>query len=47
MAKQIQEYANTQLKSEGIQDLVLQLENVCVQVCKELEEEFIRIKNNN
>jgi PAS domain S-box-containing protein len=47
MAKQIQEYANTQLKSEGIHELVLQLENVCVQVCKELEEEFNRIKNNN
>lgn len=47
MAKQVQEYANAQLKSEGIDELVLQLENVCVQVCKELEEEFNKIKNNN
>ena len=31
---------------QGIADLVLQLESVCVQACKELEEEFITIKNS-
>jgi PAS domain S-box-containing protein len=45
MAKQVKDYATTQQQSVGIQDLVLQLENVCVQACKELEEEFNMIKN--
>ncbi len=45
MAKKVQEYANTQLQEDGIEDLVRQLENVCVQACKELEEEFNLIKN--
>jgi len=54
MAKKVQEYtrlndnagqANTQQQSDGIQEMVLQLENVCVQACKELEEEFNAIKN--
>ena len=45
MAKKIQEYASTQQLTDGIPDLVLQLENVCTQACKELEEEFNTIKN--
>ena len=45
MAKKIQEYASTQQQSDEIPDLVLQLENVCTQACKELEEEFNMIKN--
>ncbi|MBK8493240.1 MAG: response regulator [Saprospirales bacterium] len=45
MAKKVQDYARAQQQSEGIIDLVLQLENVCVQACEELEEEFHRIKN--
>ncbi len=45
VAKRIQEYANTQLQEDGINDLVIQLENVCTQACKELEEELNRIKN--
>ena len=45
MAKKVQEYANTHLQEEGIEDLVRQLENVCTQACKELEEEFNKIKN--
>ena len=45
MAKKVQEYASTQQQTDGIPDLVLQLENVCVQACKELEEEFNTIKN--
>jgi PAS domain S-box-containing protein len=45
MAKKIQEYASTQKQTDGIPDLVLQLEKVCVQACSELEEEFNRIKS--
>jgi hypothetical protein len=44
MAKQVKEYASTQQQSVGIQDLVLQIENVCVQACQELEEEYMAIK---
>jgi len=47
MAKKVQEYASTQQQTDRIPDLVLQLENVCVQACKELEEEFNTIKNTN
>lgn len=46
MAKKVQEYASTQLKEDGIHELVLQLENICIQACSELEAEFILIKNN-
>ena len=45
MAKKVQEYASTQQQTDGISDLVLQLENVCTQACIELEEEFDTIKN--
>jgi CheY-like chemotaxis protein len=45
MAKKVQEYASTQQQTEGISDLVLQLENICTQACKELQEEFNTIKN--
>jgi len=34
------------LNSREIQDLVLQLEKVCEQACKELEEELTIIKSN-
>lgn len=44
MAKKVQEYARTQQQTDGIKDLVLQIENVCIQACKELEEDFKRIK---
>jgi len=47
MAKKVQEYANSQQQSEGIPEMVLQLENVCVQACEELKEEFNAIKNTN
>jgi signal transduction histidine kinase/CheY-like chemotaxis protein len=47
MAKQVQEYAATQQQTEGIPDLVLQLEKVCTQACIELEEEFNTIKNTS
>lgn len=45
MAKKVQEYASTQQQTDGIPDLVLQLENICAQACKELEIEFNIIKN--
>lgn len=47
MAKKVQEYASTQKQSDGITDLVFQIGSVCTQACKELEEEFARIKNSN
>jgi PAS domain S-box-containing protein len=46
MAKKVQEFANTRQQEEGINDLITQLENVCMQACRELEEEFNRIKNS-
>jgi PAS domain S-box-containing protein len=39
-AKKIQEYSNTHVHLEEIQELVLQIENVCLKACEELEEEF-------
>ncbi len=47
MAKKVQEYASTQLQTEGIQEMILQLENVCGQACIELQEELDAIKNKN
>jgi PAS domain S-box-containing protein len=46
MAKQVQDYATSQLEQEeGIYAMVLQLETVCNQACSELEYEFNRIKS--
>jgi PAS domain S-box-containing protein len=45
MAKKVQEFADTQQKSEGINELVIQLENVCNQSCHELQEVLINLKN--
>jgi PAS domain S-box-containing protein len=45
MAKKVQDYAKTQEQSDGISDMVLQIENVCTQACIELKEEFNSIKN--
>lgn len=47
MAKKVQEYANTQQQTDGIAELVLQLEKVCTQACKELETEYLVLKNMN
>ncbi|MEA4840905.1 MAG: ATP-binding protein [Bacteroidales bacterium] len=47
MAKKVQEFASTQKQAEEMPALVLQLENICVQACEELEEEFNSIKNTN
>ncbi|MES2565842.1 MAG: ATP-binding protein [Bacteroidota bacterium] len=47
MAKKVQEFAGSMVDSEGIPDLVLQLEKVCGHACKELEIEYNTIKTNN
>ncbi|MFM9910785.1 MAG: ATP-binding protein [Chitinophagaceae bacterium] len=46
IAKKIQEYASAQQLTGGIAEMVLQLEKVCMQACKELGQELNRIKNN-
>ncbi len=45
VAKKIQTFARSQQQNEGIHELVTEIENVCRQACKELEIEFIRIKD--
>ena len=45
MAKKVQEYASMQSLADEIEDLILQLEDVCVRACHELEAELITIKN--
>jgi CheY-like chemotaxis protein len=47
MAKKVQEYSNIQQQTDGISEMVLQLEKVCTQACTELTEEFNKIKNAN
>ncbi len=44
MARKVQEYAGIQQQSDGMYDIVLKIENVCVQACKELKSELNRIK---
>jgi len=46
MARKVQDYATTQCQGEGISEMVIQLDNICTQACRELEVEFIKIKNN-
>jgi len=47
IAKRVQDDADKiQRHATGIPALVLQLETICTQACKELEEEFNIIKNN-
>jgi HPt (histidine-containing phosphotransfer) domain-containing protein len=43
-ARKIQEYSNTLKHLEEIQELVLQVENVCSNACEELENELNLIK---
>jgi CheY-like chemotaxis protein len=45
-AKKIQEYASSHKNLNELQDLVSQVETVCKQACKELEEEVNLIKEN-
>jgi PAS domain S-box-containing protein len=46
MAKQVQEYANSQQQTENIEELVRELEQACNQACEELESELVKIKQN-
>ena len=47
MAKKVQDFAKNQQQSEGISDLVMQIDTVCTQACVELEAEYKNIKNAN
>jgi signal transduction histidine kinase/DNA-binding NarL/FixJ family response regulator len=47
MAKKVLDFARTQQQTEGITELVLQLESACTQACKELEAEIHRFKSAN
>jgi PAS domain S-box-containing protein len=47
MAKKVQEYASTRQQTDGVRDMVMQLEIVCSKACEELKEELISIKNGN
>jgi HPt (histidine-containing phosphotransfer) domain-containing protein len=46
MAKKVQEFASTQQHFEGVPSLVVQLENICLQACEELKEEYNILKVN-
>ncbi|MFY9152558.1 MAG: PAS domain S-box protein [Prolixibacteraceae bacterium] len=46
MAKKVQDYASNQQHSEGIPEMVLQLEEICEQACVELTEDYNAFKNN-
>lgn len=45
IAKKVQEYATDQQLESGVSEMILELENVCLQVCHELEAELNNIKN--
>jgi len=47
MAKRVQEFATSQQQTDDISEVVLKLENICTQACKELEEEFNTIKSKH
>ena len=46
LAKKIQEYASKEKHLDKIEDLIIELEECCVQSCDELEEELEIIKNS-
>ncbi|HLC83523.1 MAG TPA: ATP-binding protein, partial [Bacteroidia bacterium] len=47
MAKKVQEVAGSDQQKNVLPELVLQLDYVCTRACKELEEEYNILKNNN
>ena len=47
MARKIQEYAGMQKQTESIQEMVIQLGDICEQACDELKIELNKIKNDN
>jgi PAS domain S-box-containing protein len=46
MAKKIQAYATSSEQTDTIHDMVLTLDEVCTQACKELKEEYTKLKNS-
>ena len=46
MAKKIQAYATSSAQTDTIHDMVLTLDEVCTQACKELKEEYTKLKNS-
>ncbi len=47
MARKVQDFAKNQQQSDGISELVIQIDTVCTQACAELEAEYTLIKNSN
>ena len=47
LAKKIQEFAITQEQTEGVKDMVTQLESICSLACRELEIEYEQLKSKN
>ena len=45
MAKKVQEYAGKQEARAHIPDMILQIGNICLQACVELEKEYLTLKN--
>lgn len=46
MAQKIQEFAKRMEETEGMPDMVLKLEKVCMESCRELKEEYQKIKTS-
>lgn len=46
MAKKVQEYAILHQQTAVIQELVMKLEKVCLQACRELQEEYNKLKSS-
>lgn len=46
MAHKVQEFASNMEQGDGILDLVLKLEKVCMESCRELKEEYHKIKTS-
>ena len=46
MAHKVQEFASKMEQTDGISDMVLELEKVCMESCNELKMEYHKIKNN-
>jgi len=44
LAKKVQEYATLQMHSREIEEMILQLENICTSACEELTIEFNKLK---
>jgi PAS domain S-box-containing protein len=47
MARVVKDFASTREKADGISGMVIKIEQVCMQACEELKEEFIIIENTH